>query len=123
MTWTFVNTSGEIPVHRCGHTATFCPADNSIYLFGGKSKADFFNDLYSLELNHYTWRVVHTEGARPSPRTYHAAVYLELEETETSLLGGSAMNNSSGTSGLGSASHISTGLTTSSSALAYLSLS
>lgn len=73
MTWETPVTSGVCPSHRSDHVATaYC--EKYIFLFGGGSHSDCYNDLHVLDLENMEWSSVETQGIVPRPRAGHAGV-------------------------------------------------
>lgn len=73
MTWETVVASGVCPSPRSEHVATaYC--DKYIFIFGGGSHSDCYNDLHVLDLENMEWSAVETQGIVPRPRAGHAGV-------------------------------------------------
>ncbi|KAG0568578.1 hypothetical protein M758_6G027400 [Ceratodon purpureus] len=73
MTWETVVASGVCPSPRAEHVATaYC--DKYIFIFGGGSHSDCYNDLHVLDLENMEWSAVETQGIVPRPRAGHAGV-------------------------------------------------
>ena len=70
--WTEVQSSGQKPSPRSGHSMTYI--GSNIYLFGGCNESGMLNDLYLFDVETKTWHVM-PMGSRgtPSPR-YGAAL-------------------------------------------------
>ena len=73
MTWETVDASGTCPSPRAEHVATaYC--NKYIFIFGGGSHSDCYNDLHVLDLENMEWSSVETQGIVPRPRAGHAGV-------------------------------------------------
>lgn len=73
MTWENVVTSGVCPSPRAEHVATaYCK--KHIFIFGGGSHSDCYNDLHVLDLENLEWSAVETQGIVPQPRAGHAGI-------------------------------------------------
>jgi len=74
--WMKIETAGNIPPGRWGHTATFL-APSSLLIFAGKDWADvklWYNDLYILNLDTMVWTKVQHKGDIPEGRHGHTTV-------------------------------------------------
>ncbi|KAE8607537.1 hypothetical protein XENTR_v10011204 [Xenopus tropicalis] len=71
-TWTPAEAlaDGLSPEARTGHTATFDPENNRIYVFGGSKNRKWFNDVHILDIEAWRWRSVEAQGKVP-PLSYH----------------------------------------------------
>lgn len=73
MTWETPVASGVYPSPRSDHVATaYC--EKYIFIFGGGSHSDCYNDLHVLDLESMEWSPVETQGLVPRPRAGHAGV-------------------------------------------------
>jgi len=73
MTWETPAVSGVCPSPRSDHVATaYC--EKYIFIFGGGSHSDCYNDLHVLDLENVEWSPVETQGIVPRPRAGHAGV-------------------------------------------------
>jgi acyl-CoA-binding protein len=73
MTWETVVASGVCPSPRADHVATaYC--EKYIFIFGGGSHSDCYNDLHVLDLENMEWSAVETQGTVPRPRAGHAGI-------------------------------------------------
>lgn len=63
----------EIPVGRYHHTC--CKINKLIYIFGGKSKKEKLNDLWTLDIENYKFTNLSNKvsGTAPTPRYGHVA--------------------------------------------------
>ncbi len=51
--------SSPVPCPRKGHALVFCPASNSVYLWGGQGQGrQLLNDLWRLRMDTYEWTQV-----------------------------------------------------------------
>lgn len=73
--WSHVETKGDIPVARSGHTTI--KAGTVLILFGGEdAKGRKLNDLHMFDLKSLMWLPLQCTGTGPSPRSNHvAAIY------------------------------------------------
>lgn len=71
--------SGAIPPAREYHTSISNTAQTSLFVFGGRNGATFFNDLYRYDVATSTWFVITPFNSGPSPRAGHTADYIESE--------------------------------------------
>lgn len=70
--WSHMESKGDIPVGRCGHTVT--RAGPVLILFGGEdAKGKKLHDLHMFDLKSLTWLPLNYKGAGPSPRSNHVA--------------------------------------------------
>ncbi|XP_059816490.1 ras guanine nucleotide exchange factor F isoform X3 [Hypanus sabinus] len=67
-----------LPQSVCGHSATYDPDANRIYIFGGKNDAKCFNDVYILDTLTWKWSFMVGKGKVPS-LAYHSAVVFQQE--------------------------------------------
>uniref|UniRef100_A0A0G4HTR7 Uncharacterized protein n=1 Tax=Chromera velia CCMP2878 TaxID=1169474 RepID=A0A0G4HTR7_9ALVE len=75
LTWHPLQSSGEAPEARKGHTCV--RSGDSLYFFGGKNRTHFFGDLFALDMDSMAWSVPKTVSSVPSPRAHHAAVMVD----------------------------------------------
>ncbi|CAG8528663.1 12455_t:CDS:2 [Acaulospora morrowiae] len=73
--WSVVNTKGEHPPVRSGHTA--CSYENKIYVFGGTDGHKCYNDMWCYEEKTKTWSNLSCIGFFPVPRERHAGVIVD----------------------------------------------
>ncbi|MGH0174785.1 UNVERIFIED_CONTAM: hypothetical protein FKN15_069077 [Acipenser sinensis] len=66
-----VATAGPTPECRIGHTATFDPETERIYVFGGSKNKKWFNDVHILATKTWRWSTVEAMGKVP-PLAYHS---------------------------------------------------
>ncbi|KAH9570251.1 hypothetical protein CY35_02G030800 [Sphagnum magellanicum] len=71
LTWEAIETSGTRPSPRADHVAAV-HGDRYLFLFGGGSRSNCYNDLYVLDLESMEWSQAQTQGTVPSPRAGHA---------------------------------------------------
>ncbi|OHS97412.1 hypothetical protein TRFO_09386 [Tritrichomonas foetus] len=65
------------PEPRCMHTMCTDPKKNKIYIFGGKNRAKYFNDLYSLDLTTLSWTLLISKNSiYPTPRIGHTSLFI-----------------------------------------------
>lgn len=68
--WEIVKMQGSIPTARYGHSMTLYK--NYIYLFGGTSGTDYFNDFYLFELETRSWVQLNLKLSPPLSRYKHS---------------------------------------------------
>lgn len=66
-----VAAAGPTPECRIGHTATFDPETERIYVFGGSKNKKWFNDVHILATKTWRWSTVEAMGKVP-PLAYHS---------------------------------------------------
>ncbi|CAK9214515.1 unnamed protein product [Sphagnum troendelagicum] len=71
LTWEAIETSGTRPSPRADHVAAV-HRDRYLFLFGGGSRSNCYNDLYVLDLESMEWSQAQTQGTVPSPHAGHA---------------------------------------------------
>ena len=72
MHWHKMNTTGQIPPPRYGHTAHI--VGSRMFIFGGKGmNGALYNDIYFLDLVEWIWVPVAALSTGPTPRLYHAS--------------------------------------------------
>lgn len=69
--WNQPEVTGHPPCSRHGHVSVAIGTD--IYIHGGMSGTDMFNDLYRFNTDNLSWSRLETSGESPSSRTAHAA--------------------------------------------------
>ncbi|CAO2149997.1 unnamed protein product [Urochloa humidicola] len=70
--WSHMETKGDIPVSRSGHTVI--RAGSVLILFGGEdAKGKKLHDLHMFDLKSLSWLPLNYKGAGPSPRSNHVA--------------------------------------------------
>eukprot|EP01095_Lingulamoeba_sp_RSL-Kostka_P006869 TRINITY_DN2174_c0_g1_i1.p1 TRINITY_DN2174_c0_g1~~TRINITY_DN2174_c0_g1_i1.p1 ORF type:complete len:324 (-),score=109.44 TRINITY_DN2174_c0_g1_i1:81-1052(-) len=74
--WSNPSQTGNSPIPRMNHTATYIPTKNSILIFGGKklTSAVELNDLYYLNLDTFKWTSVDIVGDVPPARKRHSSI-------------------------------------------------
>eukprot|EP00884_Botryococcus_braunii_P007391 jgi/Botrbrau1/16653/Bobra.0068s0069.1 len=86
--WSEVQTSGDHPPARGGHTATLI--GNSVYVFGGEDVSRRpHGDLYVLDLPDLSWKKVEAGGTPPAPRSAHVAT--EFNKRYLLIFGGGSV--------------------------------
>ncbi|CAO3595162.1 unnamed protein product [Absidia cylindrospora] len=78
LTWSKPRTTGDIPPPCRAHSCTTVEHDVGngrrvlfLYVFGGGDGPNYFNNLYVLNTETFTWTKPNTEGMPPSPRRAH----------------------------------------------------
>jgi len=74
--WLAVSISGNPPAPRAFHTASVDTYMHVMYVYGGSNDADYFSDLYALDLVTLTWTQISPANGSSVPvaRAYHSAV-------------------------------------------------
>jgi hypothetical protein len=73
--WNELHVEGVAPSNRQGHAAIYDPVRDRLLVFGGHDGI-LLNDVWALSLSgNPTWTSVVVEGAPPSARTQHSAIY------------------------------------------------
>ncbi|MFN0105617.1 MAG: kelch repeat-containing protein [Bryobacteraceae bacterium] len=72
--WEQVDTPGERPSARFGHTLILDAPRNRLIVFGGQSSG-FFSDVWAFGLGGGGWRRLGADDAGPSRRYGHSAIY------------------------------------------------
>lgn len=76
-TWVSLESSSAAPSAREDHTWTVDAAGTSAYLFGGRSGADSFEDLWRYDLATDSWTALEPHGDAPEARFGHVAVWVD----------------------------------------------
>lgn len=71
--WEFLDSDGDIPQSRSGHTCAL-HKNRFLYIFGGFDGSNCFDDLYVLDLELRQWRKIEPGGDLPTGRASHSAV-------------------------------------------------
>lgn len=72
LVWTqVVPTGGQAPTGRRGHTCVLI--EGVLLLFGGQDGNNFYNDVYSFQLEGLVWSPMTCAGVAPLSRSYHTA--------------------------------------------------
>jgi len=72
--WEQINTPGEKPPARFGHTLILDAPRNRLIVFGGEARG-FFSDVWAFGLAGAGWRKLSADDAGPSRRYGHSAIY------------------------------------------------
>jgi uncharacterized protein (TIGR03437 family) len=72
--WTEVEAPGARPAARFGHTLIFDAARRRLVVFGGQA-GGFFSDVWAFDIAQGVWQQLSAEGAGPSRRYGHSAIY------------------------------------------------
>jgi len=72
-TWARPEVTGDIPGQRDGHSA--CVIGDFMFVFGGYEEniERFGQDVYRLDLNTFTWKLMQCKGEAPVHRDFHTA--------------------------------------------------
>lgn len=79
-----VQSEGQKPEYRMGHTATYDPTMRCIYIFGGSKNSRWFHDVHVYDLDENKWSLAKVSGKAPT-RAYHTA---SLHRHELWVFGG-----------------------------------
>ncbi|XP_033115910.1 acyl-CoA-binding domain-containing protein 4-like [Anneissia japonica] len=60
------------PQYRVGHTVTYDPRVDCVYVFGGSKNLRWYNDIHVLDMKTWTWSLVKAIGRAPT-RAYHSS--------------------------------------------------
>ncbi|HEX4960368.1 MAG TPA: kelch repeat-containing protein [Thermoanaerobaculia bacterium] len=107
--WHVVKTSGQKPAPRAWTTGAYDPATHSLLVFGGYrlgpdqgpntpgsdlfGPTNFDNDLWSLNLDNFTWTELHPQGPIPAPRD-NATAFFDTAHGWLVLFGGERFDSS-----------------------------
>jgi hypothetical protein len=72
--WSEIVAPGDKPVARYGHSMVLRPGTAEVYVFGGTTGQDFFNDVHCFDASSMMWRKVEPRSDVPSSRYRHTAV-------------------------------------------------
>ncbi|XP_060082991.1 uncharacterized protein LOC132562268 [Ylistrum balloti] len=72
------------PEYRMGHTASYDPMVNCIYVYGGSKNLKWFHDVHMLDIDEWKWQQLKVSGKAPT-RAYHSAT---LYRNELWIFGG-----------------------------------
>lgn len=85
--WTHCSTKSEVqPSARGNPTLVFSEFKNLVILFGGWNGQDRLSDLWTLDMNTWTWREVKRKEPWPPARTDHASVLWKQEEGKETMV-------------------------------------
>ncbi|KAL8619653.1 hypothetical protein ACOMHN_019708 [Nucella lapillus] len=79
-----VQSEGQKPENRMGHTATYDPTMRCIFIFGGSKNSRWFHDVHVYDLEENKWTLAKVDGKAPT-RAYHTA---NLHRHELWIFGG-----------------------------------
>jgi N-acetylneuraminic acid mutarotase len=71
-TWQTINVKGDSPKPRHGHVVV--AAGNKVYIHGGMSGPNFYNDMHVLDLEKLTWSDIKRKKVYPTARAGHSGV-------------------------------------------------
>ncbi|MEO5923831.1 MAG: kelch repeat-containing protein [Bryobacteraceae bacterium] len=72
--WVEIQSSGAPPPARFGHTVVFDARRRRLVVFGGQASG-FFSDVWALDIASKSWTRLSVDGAGPSRRYGHSAIY------------------------------------------------
>ncbi|PRP73337.1 hypothetical protein PROFUN_16852, partial [Planoprotostelium fungivorum] len=91
MTWSVVQTAGDLPTPRAAFGMTLI--EDKIFIVGGKDSLARLNDVYALDIPSLTWYRIEVTGMPPPARSFHSCV--RIPETKALLIeGGIDVQNS-----------------------------
>ncbi|KAK7468208.1 hypothetical protein BaRGS_00036569 [Batillaria attramentaria] len=73
-----IQSEGQKPENRMGHTATYDPTVRCIYIFGGSKNSRWFHDVHVYDLDENKWTLAKVNGKAPT-RAYHTATLYRHE--------------------------------------------
>ncbi|CAL8286575.1 unnamed protein product [Lota lota] len=78
--WFPINSSTSGPAPPCvhGHSATFDPDSKALFVYGGFGEDTAYRDLYILNTDTWTWKLVTAKGNVPT-LSYHTATFYKKE--------------------------------------------
>ena len=80
-TWTKLLPSGSYPSARYGATAVYDTLRDRMVVFGGYNFGTYLNDVWALELDPVPhWVEITPAGLPPPARSFHSAVYDQLDD-------------------------------------------
>ena len=75
--WKIIETHGEEPPLRWGHTGVYIPSKKKIFYFGGWDGNVMLDDCYFFDLAKQAWEKFQTKGTKPSARAGHSATIID----------------------------------------------
>jgi hypothetical protein len=86
--WQKLDTTGNVPTPRYGHSAVYSASTNAMWVFGGYDNVSgACNDLYKLDVNTHIWTKITTEN-KPSSRFAHSSFITEKGGKELMIVFG-----------------------------------
>jgi len=90
--WVLIETEGDVPSARKGHSAIYDPLRDRVIVFGGHD-GTYLNDVWVLSLaGTPTWAEIAPVGIPPAARSDHSAVYDPVDD-RILIFGGAANPN------------------------------
>ena len=74
-TWTSLDTLGDLPPPRAGHSVVYDSSIAKLVLFGGTNGEGFFSDARTYDPAANTWAMLDIGDPRPTARNGHTMVY------------------------------------------------
>eukprot|EP00586_Coscinodiscus_wailesii_P009796 CAMPEP_0172512624 /NCGR_PEP_ID=MMETSP1066-20121228/246005_1 /TAXON_ID=671091 /ORGANISM="Coscinodiscus wailesii, Strain CCMP2513" /LENGTH=355 /DNA_ID=CAMNT_0013292529 /DNA_START=160 /DNA_END=1227 /DNA_ORIENTATION=- len=78
--WRSINPENA-PTSRVGHAGAYCPQDNKIYIFGGRTGVDMgetaLADFWSFDCETQTWEEIQQGDGAPEPRSFHRMICVD----------------------------------------------
>lgn len=74
--WTSLDTYGDVPPPRAGHSVVYDSDTGALVLFGGMVGDRFLGDTRTYDPVGNTWSLLHAGTARPTARNGHAMTYV-----------------------------------------------
>lgn len=75
--WSTLNTIGDLPSRRFGHSGTVHTPSAQLIVFGGWDGKDTLNDVHAYHFPTRVWRKIITTGASPPHRYRHTSVIFQ----------------------------------------------
>lgn len=84
--------SGISPEVRQDATIAFDPINSLLFIFGGRQKSKYFNDLWAFSLSNLTWSLIYAQSEEPctkylGPRS-HSSGFFRIQSEEFCIFGG-----------------------------------
>ena len=72
MEWRLLNSTGQVPTPRSGHSAVIL--NTRMFVFGGTAGSVYYNELFVYDAVTDRWQLLLPSGSLPSGRANHGAV-------------------------------------------------
>jgi len=80
-TWRHITISGSNPTpRRAFASCVWDRLNNRLIYFGGEYNSAYLNNIWSLNLNDWSWSLITPTGAPPSGRCGHSAIYDQADQ-------------------------------------------
>lgn len=74
-TWSLVQTAGDAPTERYGHSMVYEPASGKAIVTGGWDSIVYLSSTWAYDPKTKSWTSLDTSGAVPSPRAGHTVIH------------------------------------------------